>query len=65
MRTTFICSVENEAILKALFKLKDEELTFAKAIDIAMEMEKAAQVAKQTVHGAANPVQVVNKEKQL
>ena len=49
-------------MLKGLFKLKDDELTFARAIDIAMEMEKAGKVAKETVHIEANPVQVVNKK---
>ena len=29
LRTRFICSVKNEAVLKALFKLNDDELTFA------------------------------------
>ena len=31
LRTRFISSVDNEAVLKALFKLKDDELTFLKA----------------------------------
>ncbi|XP_067948855.1 uncharacterized protein [Watersipora subatra] len=61
LRTRFICSVGNEAILKELFKLKDEDLTFVRAIEAAMEMEEAAKVAKETVYGAANPVKVVNK----
>ena len=52
MRTKFICSVNNEAILKALFKVKDNELTFAKAIEIAIETEDAAKLAKETLHGA-------------
>ena len=63
LRTRFICSVRNEAILKALFKLKDDELFFGRAIDIAMEMEEAAKVEKEMVHGVANPVQKVNKKK--
>ena len=54
LRTRFICSVNNEAILKALFKVKDEDLTFAKAIEVAMETEDAAKVAKETVYGAMN-----------
>ena len=29
MRTRFICSINNEAVLKALFKVKDGDLTFA------------------------------------
>jgi len=42
LRTRFICAVKNEAVLKALFRVKDEELTFAKAMGIAMETEDAA-----------------------
>ena len=52
LRTRFICSVNNEAVLKALFKVKDEELTFAKAVTIANETEDAARVAKETVYGS-------------
>ena len=52
MRTRFMCSVNNEAVLKALFKVKDSELTFAKAISTAVETEDAARVAKETVYGA-------------
>ena len=51
LRTRFICSLNNEAVLKALFKVKDDELTFARAIEIAIETEDAAKVAKETVHG--------------
>eukprot|EP00795_Rhopilema_esculentum_P006058 gene6057-biopygen7749 len=35
LRSRFICSVNNEAVLKALFKVKDDELDFARAIEIA------------------------------
>ena len=52
MRTRFICSVGNEAVLKAIFKVPDKELTFAKAIDVAQETEDAARVAKETVYGS-------------
>ena len=51
MRTKFICSVDNEAVLKTLFKLKDDELKFSNAIRVAQEVEEAAKVAKETVHG--------------
>jgi len=51
LRTRFICSVKNEAVLKALFRVKDDELTFAKAISVATETEDAARVAKDTVYG--------------
>ena len=47
----FICSVDNEAVLKTLFKLKDDELKFSNAIRVAQEVEEAAKVAKETVHG--------------
>ena len=51
LRTKFICSVYNEAVLKTLFKLKDDELKFSNAIRVAQEVEEAAKVAKETVHG--------------
>ena len=50
LRTKFICSVDNEAVLKALFKLKDDELKFSNAIRVAQEVEEAAKVAKETVY---------------
>ena len=40
MRTRFIWSMDNEAIFRALFKLNDDELTFAKAIQEAQETKK-------------------------
>ena len=52
MRTRFMCSVDNEAVLKALFKIKDDELSFSKAIEIAIDIEDAAKCAKETVYGA-------------
>lgn len=56
LRTRFICSIENEAVLKALFRAKDNELTFAKAVEIAQESEDAAAVAKETAYGRSKPV---------
>ena len=41
LRTKFICSVDNEAVLKTLFKLKDDELKFSNAIRVAQEVEKS------------------------
>ena len=52
LRTRFICAINNEAVLKALFKIKADELTFARAIEIATETEDAAKVAKETVFGS-------------
>jgi len=51
MRTRFMCSIDNEAVLKALFKIKDDELSFSKAIEVAMDIEDAAKCAKETVYG--------------
>ena len=65
LRQRFICSVNNEAVLKALFKVKDNELTFAKAVQTAIEVEDAAKVAKETVHGSKpKPVNKMQKKKQ-
>ena len=38
MRTRFICAVKNEAVLKAVFKLRDDELTFSKAVEVVQEI---------------------------
>ena len=62
LRTKFICSVDNEAVLKTLFKLEDDELKFSNAIRVAQEVEEAAKVAKETVHGQpSTSVQKVRK----
>ena len=66
LRTMFICSVENEAALKALFKLRDNELTctFARAIQVALEITEAARVAKERVYGqTSKPVYKVGQPK--
>ena len=60
LRTRFMCSVGNEAILKALFKVNDDELTFTKAIAIAVEIEEAAKVAKETVYGSKPSFNSIN-----
>ena len=62
LRQRFICSVNNEAVLKALFKINDDQLDFAKAVQVAIETEDAAKVAKETVY-ASRP-KPVNKVKQ-
>ena len=65
MTTRFLCSISNEAVLKALFKVEDE-LMFTRAIQIATKPEEAAKVAKETVYGphhtkAISKVQTSNK----
>jgi len=51
LRTRLICSVNNEAVLKALFKMKADRLDFSTAIPVAIQIEDAAKVAKETVCG--------------
>ena len=64
MRTKFICSIKNEAVIKALFKVKDDELTFSRAVEIAAETEEAAKAAKETTYGiGVVPVNKVVKSK--
>ncbi|KAG8233534.1 hypothetical protein J437_LFUL013550 [Ladona fulva] len=46
MQTSFICSVNNKAVLKTLFKVPNDQLSFSKAIQISLEMEDAAKEAK-------------------
>ena len=50
LRTRFICSVANEAVLKSLLKIPEDELTFNRADEVAIEVEEASKVAKATVH---------------
>ena len=61
LRTHFLCSINNEAVLKALFKVKDNELTFSRAIEITVKTEDAAKVAEETVFSSKlQPVLKVN-----
>ena len=63
LRQGFICSVNNEAVLKALFKVKDTDLTFARAVQVAIETEDVARVAKETVYSSkARPVNKVHQK---
>ena len=50
LRIRLICSIDNEAVFKSLFKLKDDEFTFVKAIHVAQETEEAAMVVQETVY---------------
>ena len=53
--TRFMCSVDNEAVLKSLFKIPEDELNFNRAVEIATEVEESAKVARATVHGIPDP----------
>ena len=50
MRTCFICAINNEGILKSVFREKEEKLTFANVVEIATEVEEAAKTAKAQVY---------------
>ena len=64
MRLRFICSVNNEAVLKALFKIKGTDLTFARVVEVTIETEDSARVAKETADGSkAKPVNKVHQNK--
>ena len=60
MRTCFICAINNEAILKSVFREKEEKLTFAKAIEIVTEVEEAA---KAQVYSKSDEVQMIHTKK--
>ena len=65
MRTCFICAINNEAILKSVFREKEEKLTFAKAVEIATEIEEAAKTAKAQVYSKPDEVQMIHTKKPL
>ena len=63
-RTRFICSINNEAVLKAIFKLNDDEVNFDKAIDISVNVEESAKVTKAQVYGSkGSPVYSIKEQK--
>ena len=51
LRTKFICPVDNQSGLKALFNISDNEITFSKALWVAQETKQPVTVANQTVFG--------------
>ena len=42
-----MCTIDNESILKALLKVKSDDLTYASAIKVATEVEDATKVSKE------------------
>ena len=65
MRTRFICSVGNEAVLKMLFKEDNDKLTFTRAVELACETEDAVQFARDHLwikEQSLNPVHAVRKK---
>ena len=63
MQTCFICAINNEAILKSVFREKEEKLTFAMAAEIATEVEEAAKTAKAQVYSKPDEVQMIHTKK--
>ena len=64
MRTCFICAINNEAVLKSVFREPEEKLTFSKAVDIATEVEEAAKTAKAPVYSKPEEVHKIQTKKQ-
>ena len=64
MTTRFICSCENQSVLKALFKIKDDDLSFSRAIEIATQIKDTAKCAKETVYGTSTGSSQVKKNKE-
>lgn len=60
MRTCFLCAIHNEAVLKAAFKAKEDELTFQNVVRIALEVEEAAKTAKAQVYTKSEDVHQVS-----
>ena len=63
MRTCFICAINNEDILKSVFREKEEKLTFAKTVEMAAEVEEAAKTAKAQVYSRSDDVQMIHTKK--
>ena len=64
MRTCFICAINNEAVLKSVFREPEETLTFSKAVDIATQVEEAAKTAKAQVYSKPKEVHKIQTKKQ-
>ena len=63
MRTCFICAINNEAVLKSVFRESEEKLTFSKAVDIATEVEEAAKTTKAQVYSKPEEVHKIQTKK--
>ena len=56
MRTCVISVINNEAVLKSVFREPEEKLTFSKAVDISTEVEEAAKTANAQVYSKPEEV---------
>ena len=64
MRTCFICAINNEAVLKSVFREPEEKLTCSKAVNIATEVEEGAKTAKAQVYSKPEEVYKIQTKKQ-
>ena len=62
-RTCFICAINNEAVLKSVFREPEEKLTFSMAVDIATEVEEAVKTAKPQVYSKPEEVHKIQTKK--
>lgn len=62
LRTCFVCCVNNEKVVRALYKVKEDELDFQKAMEMAEQIEETDQCAKETVGTKPKPVHKVNQK---
>ena len=60
IRTRFLYSVNNKAVLKTLFKVGANELFLTCAVEIATKIEEVAKFAKETVIGQRPVPHLVN-----
>lgn len=53
MRTRFVFSFNNEAIIKVLFKIEDDDIAFTRAIEVTVKIGATPKVVKKSM-GTAN-----------
>ena len=56
LRTAFVCKIDNEAVVKACFQRKPDELMFAIAVALANEIEGTDRAVKITTYGSGEGV---------
>ncbi|KII72917.1 Transposon Tf2-6 polyprotein [Thelohanellus kitauei] len=61
LKTGFICGVNNEAVLKAIFHRSAEELTFKEIVEIAVEVEEASRNAKDQISDGTEEISKITK----
>jgi len=64
LRTLFMIVLNSEAVFKTFFGMKDEDLSFVRAVELAVEIKADSVNAKETVHHAkaATPLNAVKQD---